>query len=102
MSLERKLRRAQAKKSKKNAEKEMATKVALFGKLPSNCLTCEKPFDKMDKQQVMSWSVVVRQEEEKVNLYCPECWERARNLVEDLQKRIERKNDGPNKQTETL
>tara|TARA_Y100001970_G_scaffold52693_3_gene66646 strand:- start:2190 stop:2498 length:309 start_codon:yes stop_codon:yes gene_type:complete len=102
LSIERKLRRAQAKKSKKNAEKEMATKVALFGKLPSNCLTCEKPFDKMDKQQVMSWSVVVRQEEEKVNLYCPECWERARNLVEDLQKRIERKNDGPNKQTETL
>ena len=69
MSLERKLRRANAKKSKKLAEKEMATKVALFGKLPSNCLTCERPFDKLDKQQVMSWSVVVRQEEEKVNLY---------------------------------
>ena len=87
MSIERKLRRAQAKKSKKNAEKEMATKVALFGKLPSNCLTCEKPFDKMDKQQVMSWSVVVRQEEEKVNLYCPECWTRAKNIIKEVTRR---------------
>ena len=78
MSIERKLRRAQAKKSKKNAEKEMATKVALFGKLPSYCLTCEKAFDKMDKKQVMTWSVVVRESEEKVNLYCPECWDKAK------------------------
>ena len=97
MSLERKLRRANAKKSKKLAEKEMATKVALFGKLPSNCLTCERPFDKLDKQQVMSWSVVVRQEEEKVNLYCPECWQRARKLVDDFKNRIEERNAGSNK-----
>ncbi len=97
MSLERKFRRAQAKKSKKLAEKEMATKIALFGKLPSCCLTCEKTFDKMDKQQVMTWSVVVRQEEEKVNLYCPECWATAKNLVDDLKKRIKERNAGSNK-----
>lgn len=89
MSFTRKLRRAQTKKLKKDAKKELSTKVALFGKLPSNCLTCDKPFDKMDKQQVMSWSVVVRQEEEKVNLYCPDCWQKANNLVNDWKKRIE-------------
>ena len=93
MSFSRKIRRQKANKKKKSAEKEMATKVALFGKLPSNCLTCDKPFDKMDKQQVMAWSVVIRQEEEKVNLYCPECWEKAKNLVDDLRKRIEERND---------
>ena len=35
MSLERKLRRKQAKKGKKRADKELATKVARFGKLPN-------------------------------------------------------------------
>ena len=81
MSLERKLRRKQAKKGKKRAEKELATKVALFGNLPNKCLTCDKPFDKLDREQVMSWNVVVRQKEEKVNLYCPECWDNAQETI---------------------
>ncbi len=81
MSLERKLRRKQAKKGKKKAEKELATKVALFGYLPNKCLTCDRPFDKLDREQVMSWNVVVRQKEEKVNLYCPECWDNAQQTI---------------------
>ena len=97
MSFDRKVRRAKAKKLKKEAQKEMATKVALFDKLPSNCLTCEKSFDKMNKQQVMSWSVVVRQEEEKVNLYCPECWEGAKKIIKDFKDRIKNRGDGSNK-----
>jgi DNA-directed RNA polymerase subunit RPC12/RpoP len=84
MSFSRKLRRNKANKSKKAAEKELATKVALFGKLSDKCLTCEKPFDKMDKEQVMTWNVVVRQQEEKVNLYCPECWDNAKQLVKEI------------------
>jgi len=90
-SFSRKVKRNNAKKQKKKAEKEMVEKIALFGKLPSNCLTCEKSFDKMNKQQVMSWSVVVREKEDKVNLYCPDCWEGAKKLVEDLKKRMENK-----------
>ena len=97
MSFDRKVRRAKAKKLKKEAQKEMATKVALFDKLSSNCLTCEKSFDKMNKQQVMSWSVVVRQEEEKVNLYCPECWEGAKKIIKDFKDRIKNRGDGSNK-----
>ena len=81
MSLERKLRRKQAKKGKKKAEKDLAAKVALFGNLPNKCLTCEEPFDKLNREQVMSWNVVVRQEEEKVNLYCPECWDNAQKTI---------------------
>ena len=92
-SLERKLSRQKATKGKKDAEKEMATKVALFGKLSDKCLTCEKPFDKMDKEQVMSWNVVVRQEEEKVNLYCPECWEKAIKIIDDFKKHLEDKKE---------
>ena len=81
MSYSRKIRRT---KSKKLAEKELATKVALFEKLPSKCLTCENPFDKMDKEQVTTWNVVVRQQEEKVHLYCPECWGKAKQLIKDM------------------
>ena len=93
MNIERKLRRAQAKKEKKKAEGVMAEKVALFGRLDTKCLTCEKPFNKMDKEQVMTWNVVVRQEEEKVNLYCPECWTQAREIIDDLKQRLQAKKE---------
>ena len=36
-------------KKKKLAEQELATKIALFEKLPDHCLTCEIAFDKMNK-----------------------------------------------------
>tara|TARA_R110002110_G_scaffold201025_1_gene411856 strand:- start:518 stop:829 length:312 start_codon:yes stop_codon:yes gene_type:complete len=83
VNIKRKIRRSQANKSKKKAEKALAEKVALFGHLPNKCLTCEKPFDKMNREQVMTWNVVVRQEEEKVNLYCPECWDKAIKLIKE-------------------
>ena len=92
-SLQRKYNRKKAVKKKKLAEKEMATKVALFGNLPNKCLACEKPFDKTDREQVMSWSVVVRQKEEKVNLYCPECWETACNVVKEFKEKRENEDD---------
>ena len=81
MSLERKLRRKKANKKKKKAEKDLAAKVALFGNLPDKCLTCEEPFDKLDREQVMNWNVVVRQQTGKVNLYCPACWDNAQQII---------------------
>ena len=95
-SLKRKFNRKKVVKEKKRAEKEMATKVALFGKLPDHCLTCHKPFDKMNREEVMSWSVVIRDEEEKVNLYCPECWEKATNVVKDFKEHLENKKENEN------
>ncbi len=91
MSLERKLRRKKAQQAKKNAEQEVATKVALFGKLGDKCLTCEKRFDKMNKEQVMTWSVVVRDEEETVRLYCPACWDKAVEIVQNFKEHLENK-----------
>lgn len=78
---------------KKKAEKELAIKVALFGELGDACMTCDKSFDKKNREQVMSWSVVVREQEEKVNLYCPECWDKAKTIIEDFKKHLEEKND---------
>jgi len=88
-SMERKLKRNKEKKAKK----ELATKVALFGKLGDKCMTCGEPFDKKNRDHVMKWSVVVREKEEKVNLYCPACWEKAKSIVEEFKKHLEDKND---------
>ena len=37
---------------------------------------------------VMSWSVVVREKENKVNLYCPKCWNDAHRLLEQIKRDI--------------
>ena len=87
--LERKIRRKSAQHKKKQAEKDMAQKVSLFGNLPDRCLICEKAFDKNRKEMVQSWYVIVREAQEKVNLYCPECWQRANSLVKEMQESID-------------
>ena len=86
--MNRKQRRAAAKQMKKDGTEEVAEKVALFGKLEDECLVCAKPFDKKDKEMVMSWSVVVREKEEKVNLYCPECWNGALEMLQQAKEEI--------------
>jgi len=87
--LERKIRRNSAKHKKKAAEKEMAEKVSLFGSLPDYCLICEKSFDKKNKEMVESWYVIVREQEKKTNLYCPECWQRGNKFISELQEELE-------------
>ena len=86
--MNREQRRAMAKEAKKEGNEEMAEKVALFGKLGEECLVCEEPFDKKDKEMVMSWSVVVREKEDKVNLYCPECWNGALETLKRAKEEI--------------
>ena len=82
----RKIRRAKQKK----AQKELEEKMFMFDKLGDECLACKEPFDKKNREQVQSWSVVVRKKENKVNLYCPDCWTKAKNVVEEFSRR---KND---------
>ena len=77
-----------ARNKQTNAEKEMGKKVALFGKLGQECLVCEKPFDKTDKEMVKSWYVIVRNETKQVNLYCPPCWEKGNQMVKELQENL--------------
>ena len=70
------------KKSKK-LEKELSKKMGLFDKTPDHCLTCLAPLDRESREMVTSWYVVVREKEEKVNLYCPSCWEKANKFLEE-------------------
>jgi hypothetical protein len=79
-SASRKLRR----NKKKQAKKDMQEKLGLFEKIPDNCSACEKAYDKKDKEMVMTWNVVVREKEEIVRLYCPECWSMAKDLIEKV------------------
>jgi len=79
---------------KKDGNEEAAEKVALFDKLEDECLVCEEPFDKKDKEMVMSWNVVVREKEGKVNLYCPTCWGKAQSVIEEARKMVEASNAG--------
>ena len=82
--IERKMRKAK----ERQAEKDLKEKVGMFSKLEDLCLVCEKPFDKQDKEMVQSWYVIVREEKGKVNLYCPECWNRAAGIVKQLQEEM--------------
>jgi len=79
----RKIKRAKQKR----AQKELEEKMFMFNKLGDHCMTCEKSFDKKDKEQVKSWNVVVRKKEKKVNLYCPECWTKAKDIIEEFARR---------------
>jgi len=84
----RSMKRTFYKRNRKNAEKELAAKINMFDRLPNECLVCQKNFDKKDKQMVSEWYVIVKEEENVVRLYCPECWEKATNTVRELKERI--------------
>ena len=77
-----------AKHERKQGNKDMAEKIALFDKLPDKCLTCQAPFDKTDKAMVSSWNVVVRKGPGTVNLYCPDCWTAAQKIIENTMKEL--------------
>ena len=79
---QRRLKNRQMKKMK--SKPELDQKLGLFDKLPDHCLSCLKNFDKKDKAMVMSWSVVGREQEWLVRLYCPDCWQKAIDVVEAL------------------
>ena len=79
-------RRAAAKRNKKNENPELQEKMGLFDKIPDECLACQAPFNKKDKDQVMTWSVVVRNDTEQVRLYCPDCWSKAQAVVQAYEK----------------
>ena len=83
--MNRKQRRAMEKKIGKENSQKLAEKIFQFDQLPEECLACLKPFDNASKEMASTWSVVVR-DEDTVRLYCPECWDTARKIVEQYKK----------------
>ena len=84
--MNRKQRRARDRQIKKSKAKtsEMEQKLGLFDLMPNQCLVCHKSFDKTDKEQVMSWNVVVREQEQSVKIYCPSCWNNAIKILNEI------------------
>ena len=79
----RKIRRNQEKKAKKQLEKEVKQKMSMFDRIPESCVACEKQFNKQDRSMVESWRVVVREDEGKVNIYCPDCWDFVQKVIKE-------------------
>ena len=84
-SLKRKISRNKAKREKKEFEKIMKKQLMMFDKLGAECAACKEPFDKKSKQHAMTWKVIIREKEEVVRLYCPDCWDKANNLIKEIQ-----------------
>jgi hypothetical protein len=70
----------------KKAQKAMAEKSVLFGKLPDKCTGCAAPYDKKSKEHATTWSVTVYTDSEEVKLFCPECWPNVKAYLEDQAK----------------
>ena len=84
--MNREQRRAAEKQAKKSGTSDVSEKLAMFGKIGDSCLVCNKKFNKRDREMVASWNVVVREQEEVVNLYCPDCWSGAVDLLSEIKK----------------
>jgi hypothetical protein len=82
------VRKVKNKKKNKQAEKDLKQKLGLFDQLPEECLACHEPFDRKNREQVMSWNVVVKRDPDVVRVYCPVCWQKAIGVVEDFDKML--------------
>jgi len=81
MTFKRKLKRKQAVKKKKQIKKDMNQKMSLLDTFPVNCLICNSSFDKSNKEQINTWHMVIPEEKNKINLYCPTCWEKQSSEI---------------------
>jgi len=79
----RKLNKTMRAAKRKN---KVAQQVGMMLNMPDMCLSCEKPFDKQSKKMAKTWNVVTTPEE-KVRLYCPDCWKMANQLIKEIIKK---------------
>ena len=69
----KKVNRKKDIKAKKDAQERLTQSVSMFGLRPDNCSICNAAFDKNSKEMAMTWRVIVKPEEKKVTLICPDC-----------------------------
>ena len=93
--MNRKQRRAREAQIRKDGNDDLAAQVAMFGKLPDECTSCGKDFDKKDKEMAATWNVVVRKEDKEspVRLYCPTCWNTAQEVIANFFEHMEENNE---------
>ena len=79
-------REAEAKRRKGDSKQAMEDKLMMFGHLPDSCSACEKSFDKTNRDMVFSWKVVVREPQESVTLFCPNCIKKTQEVLDGTTK----------------
>ena len=79
------------KETRKQKEKDINEKLGLFNLMGDKCLTCEKPFDRLKREDVENFYVVVKEAEKIVRVYCKVCFEKAQEIVKDFAKRVKDK-----------
>ena len=80
--LKREAKRKKGKAEAQDATAKLKKQVSLFERLPAECSSCGIKFPKT-REAHMSWRVTVRNEEQQVRLFCPQCQEKAKELVEN-------------------
>ena len=82
----KKLKRAAKKKKEKaqaqQQQEQLKKQMNMFDRLPEACNTCGEAFPKT-REAHMSWRVTVRNKEQQVRLFCPQCLEAASEFVEE-------------------
>jgi len=77
--------RRRLKKKNKGNEK-LAQKISSFEHRPNACSACEATFDAKSKEHAMTWQVVVRENPARVSLFCPQCIEKTKEILDDYSK----------------
>lgn len=73
------MNREQRRALKKQTNDETTQTLDLMLNIGSKCLTCEKLYDKLSKEMVRTWFVEVYKAAKRVDLYCPECYEKRKH-----------------------
>ena len=81
----KKLKRVSKKKKHKAEEQRVQSKlkktISSFKKRPDECSACKKKFP-LTREAHMSWRVVVKNKKQQVRLFCPDCQNKAKQLLE--------------------
>jgi|TARA_Y100000310_G_C20568018_1_gene756532 hypothetical protein len=78
---ERRALKSAAKKSGADAS-SLEKSLGMFDLLPDECNACSRAFDKKSRDMAFTWHVVVRKEPDTVRLFCPECIDQAKDVVD--------------------
>jgi len=82
---QKKIKRAKKKKKDKAIADEFQNKLKkqmnMFDRMPKECSACQKDFPKT-REAHLSWQIMAWTNPAKVRLFCPDCQEKAKELVE--------------------
>jgi len=80
----KRLKRAKKKKKEKQKAHDQAAQMTkqmnMFDRMPDSCSVCEEPFPKT-RDAHMRWRVAVRNTEQLVRLFCPQCQELGKKMA---------------------